>query len=68
MRFDYTKGQEARYMTSVYGVNVEDHYYYHIYKEAKAAFDRLKGLEHEPGTSISVYDLKNDVKKEFARV
>ena len=35
MRFDRTSGKEARYMVTLYGWNVEDHYYCDSYKTAK---------------------------------
>lgn len=67
MRFDYTKGQKARYIVSVYwgDMIVEDHYYFHYYKEAEAMFDKLKSDAKE-GTHISLYDMVKDIRKKGA--
>ena len=66
MKFDYTKGQEARYMVSIYRWNVDDHYYLHNYRDAKKLFDEIKQKEED--ASVSLWDLKKDIRKEYARV
>lgn len=66
MRFDHTKGKTARYVVTLYGWNVEDHSYFHYYKEAKSLFDRLKGHQ-DCGTVLSIYDLSKDVRKDFIK-
>ena len=67
MRFDYTKGKEPRYMVSSHRELTDDHCYFHYYKEAAEMFEKLKTSETH-GTSISLYDLKLDVRKAYARV
>lgn len=67
MRFDYTHGNKAKYMVSLYGFNVEDHYYCDTYKGAKAVYDGLLGASHAKGTVLSLSDLTKDVRKEFKR-
>lgn len=67
MRFDFTSGKEARYIISVYSWNIEDHIYYHYYKEAKWYFDRLVEKGFEDGVVVSLYDLKNDKRKCFKK-
>lgn len=70
MKFDRTKGKKARYLVSVYGWNVEDRYYYHYYREAKALFNEIKGKRTTSGNGnvVSVYDIEKDVRKDFARL
>lgn len=65
MRFDHTEGKKAKYMVSLYGWNVHDVYYYHYGREAKAAFEALKGKPNKPGTVISIYDMVTDTRKAF---
>ena len=67
MRFDCTNGKTARYIVSVYNWNIDDHSYYHYYKDAKILFDKLKARDFENGTVISIYDLIKDQRKEFIR-
>lgn len=67
MRFDYAKGQPAKYIVNVYRWNSSDQYYVHYYREAKHLLESLKKQEAE-GTTISVYDLKNDIRKDYARI
>ena len=66
MKFNYTHGNEAKYMVSVYGWNISDYYYCHEYKQAKELFNKLKELVKD--ASISIYDIKKDIRKEFAKV
>lgn len=67
MHFDRTNGKEERYIVNLYSWDVEDHYYYHSYREAKNLFDKIKNEKHKEGTAISIYDIKNDVRKEFIK-
>lgn len=67
MRFDYTKGQGAKYMVSIHRESGDDFYYFHYFKGAKELFDSAKTREAE-GTSISLYDMKKDIRKEYVRV
>lgn len=67
MRFDYTKGEEAKYVVSLYNWNINDHLYYHTYKEAKEHFNKLKNGFFPEGTVVSIYDLKKDVRKAFKK-
>ena len=67
MRFDYTKGQVAKYMVSIHRESGDDFYYFHYFKGAKELFDSAKTREAE-GTSLSLYDMKKDIRKEYARV
>lgn len=67
MRFDRTNGKNARYMVNIYGNSVEDHYYYHYYKDADGMFNSLLRIPHEKGTIISIYDLQKDIRKAFQR-
>lgn len=70
MIFDFTKGKATRYMLSIYmpdGCN--DQLYYHYYREAKAKYESLKNSGYyEKGTIISIYDMKQDVSTECARI
>lgn len=63
MRYDYTKGKEARYILSVNRWNGSDYLYFHEYSEAKRAFEKHKLIVEEYGTSLNIYDLKKDVRK-----
>ena len=66
MRFDYCKGKSAKYVVSVYYEIVEDHYYFHYYKEAKDFFERLKSNNTQGVTrTIKVSDLTKDITKDF---
>ena len=56
----------ARYMVSLYGWNVEDHYYYHYFNKAKKLYESLKA-EQKPGTTLSIYDIAKDIRKEFSK-
>ena len=67
MRFDCTKGQYAKYMVSIHRECGEDFCYFHTFKEAKDFFDRKKESEGA-GTSISLWDIKKDIRKDYVRV
>ena len=67
MRFDYTHGNRAKYIVSLYGWNVGDHYYCDSYKQAKRIFDDIKNREHEKGTTLSLSDIAKDIRKEFMK-
>ena len=58
MKFDYTKGQEAKYMVSTYRWNGEDKYYVHSMETAEKLFEELKRDFNEG--IISIYDLEKD--------
>lgn len=66
MRFDYTHGNEAKYMVSLYGWNVQDYYYYASYKDAKEAFKNIQSEGHKD-VALSLWDLKKDVRKEYVK-
>ena len=66
MKFDYTKGQTARYMVSVYRELVSDQYYFHYYADAKKLFDDI--VKKEKGAIISIYDMIYDIRKNFIKV
>lgn len=69
MRFDYTKGQSAKYLVSVYYGMLEDHYYFHYYKDAKKLFEDLKSKKEDlGGASVSINDLEKDIRKDYARI
>ena len=68
MRFDYTQGKKAKYIVSVHSWNVSDHYYCNCYKQAKELFDKLRENKEFKGRTVSVYDLKNDIQKNFAKI
>ena len=66
MRFDNTEGKNPKYMVTVYGWSIEDHYYYAEYRRALNMFKKLR--DSVPGgTSVSLYDMVKDVRKEYAR-
>lgn len=68
MRFDYTKGKKARYVVSLYGWNIEDHYYFNNYKEAGEMYKQLlKKHKDEVATCLGIYDLDKDIRKAFAK-
>ena len=67
MRFDYTHGKEPRYMVSVHREMTSDHMYHHYYQNALEMYEQAK-LKEDKGTAISIYDLKNDVRKEFVKL
>ena len=66
MTFDYTHGQEAKYMVHIYRGFCNDRLYFHSYNEAKKAFEKAK--ETEKDASISIYNVSKDERKEFVRV
>lgn len=65
MKFDHTQGKEARYIVSIYAWNVNDMYYYHTFKDAKALYNRIKEEGLERGTILSISDMKKDIRKGF---
>lgn len=70
MKFDFTKGQPAKYMVSIYEPDgSHDKLYYHYFREAKRKVNWLKENEsYEKGTIISLYDMQKDARKEFVRI
>ena len=67
MTFDYTHGADEKYLVLVTAWNVVDRYYFHSYREAKAMFNRLLDSKCDK-LIVSVYDLKKDIRKDFAMV
>lgn len=67
MKFNFTNGKTAKYMVSVYKWNQQDCYYYHFFKDAMKKFESLKSLPFEKDTVVSIYDVKNDIRKAFVR-
>lgn len=67
MNFNYTHGNKTKYIVSLYGWNVEDHYYCDTYKGAKRIFDSIKGKKHESGTTLTIADAVKYVRKEFIK-
>lgn len=67
MIFDRTNGKEAKYMVTLYGWNVNDGYYFHYMKDAKETFEKLKSEYLAEGLVVSIYDLKEDKRKAFAK-
>ena len=65
MKFDYTKGNVAKYIVSVYNWNLNDHYYFHYYNDAKKMFNELSSKKFDEGTSISISDIVKDIRKDF---
>ena len=55
-------------MVTIYRGFVNDHFYYHYYKQAKDFFEGIKNGGIEVGNTISVYDLSKDIRKDFARL
>lgn len=67
MRFDRTKGLKAKYIVTLYGWNVDDRYYCHYFRDAKAIFESIKAKGLEKGSATSIYDLEKDERKAFAK-
>lgn len=65
MKFNYTRGKEARYMVHVYAWNVNDMYYVHYYKDARRLYESILTGTLESGTAVSIYDIKKDIRKAF---
>lgn len=70
MTFDYTKGQQAKYVVTIHHSNgfTTDRCLYHSFREAKEKFNKLKENESFKGTAISLYDFVNDIRKDFAKI
>jgi hypothetical protein len=64
MNFDFTHGEEARYMVGIYSETAYDRCFFHLYRKAKEFFDKH---EAKTGESVSIYDLKKDVRKAFKK-
>lgn len=67
MKFDFTHDKPANYVVSIYGWNNGDQLYYHYYKEAKQKFEEIKNKGLKMGTSLSIWDLKKDIRKAFIK-
>lgn len=68
MEFNWTKGKSTRYLVDVHRWGVSDKFYFHYLREAKALFKKLLADEHPTDTTIIIYDVVNDVHKEFIRL
>ena len=68
MKFDYTKGQDAKYQVCVHRWNGDDFYIVHYFKSAKKLFEELKASEKDEGTTISIVDIKKASYKAYAKV
>lgn len=66
MRLDYTKGNEAKYLVSIHDSRNDDFYYFANYRDAKTFFDKAK-KSREKGAHLNLYDIKKDIRKEYAR-
>lgn len=59
---------DAKYGVTVYGWNINDIYYFENHRKAKKFFGSIIGSRKwDKGTIISIYDLVNDVKKDWIR-
>ena len=67
MRFDFTKGQEAKYKVCIYREDGDDFCYFHTFKQAKVFFERQK-IAEQAGTSISLWNMKDDIRKDYVRI
>lgn len=65
MKFDYTKDKPTKYMVNVHRWNDSDQYYFNNYREAKEFYKNIIGKHHEAGTTINLYDVNKDIKKEW---
>ena len=67
MKFDYTHGKPAKYGVHIYSWNTSDIYYFGTYKAAKEFFDKATATEREKGTTICLYNIHKDIRKEFVK-
>lgn len=67
MRFNCTKGKSAKYIVSLYGWDIEDRWYYHYFKDAKARFKQIMVSQLKEGYVASIFDLEKDERKAFAK-
>ena len=65
MNFDYTHGKEARYLVSVHWDMVSDGYYVSDLKTANKMFNDF--VRNYSPNIVSIYNLKNDVRKALFR-
>ena len=68
MKFDFTHGKSAKYLVSVHRWDISDQYYVHSMKDAKEIFENLKVKNQPSDTTISIYDLIRDIRKDYVRV
>lgn len=68
MKFDYTKGRDARYKVTIYGWNVEDTYFFHTHDEAKRFYDKLKAKPIERGYIISIREVDGVKSNSYVRL
>lgn len=67
MTFDYTHGKEVKYMVMYHRWNGYDRCLYSSYKEAKERYEKAIKNDHEAGTTISLNDVKKDIRKAFKK-
>lgn len=71
MTINHTDGMTDVYMVTIYGHGIEDHHIYHYLKEAKHKFEMVKYdmkerfSDYQPGTIVSIYDMKKDKRLAF---
>ena len=68
MKFYHTLGKEPKYMVQVYTEIWDDQYYFVEYRKAMDKFKELKGCAWGEGTSISLYDMRKDIRKEYEKI
>lgn len=66
MVFDCTKGKEPVYLVMIHYWWGSDKNYFHYYKEAKEFFEKICPENHG-GCSVSLYDLRKDIRKAFKK-
>ena len=72
MKFYHTEG-EPKYMVGLYYWNGNDQHYFDTYGDALAYFRKVErdyadaGKPHE-AVSMSLYDIKKDVRKMYCRI
>ena len=67
MRFDYSKGKEARYLVAIHYETTDDYYFFHYYADAKLLFKNCKENNGAKIRTLVLSDLKLDVRKDFFR-
>ena len=74
--FDYTNGSESKYLVNIHRWNVSDQCYFSNYYEAKKFYEKtcrdLKEMAEkyffpEGTTTINLWDIVRDIRKEYTR-
>lgn len=68
MKIDKTNGHEPKYIVGVYYGLISDHYYFGAYVDANHFFKKLVAkfeTESDEPHSVSMYDIKRDIRKAF---